>query len=211
MVNRCALIPAAELRNENTLMRVEVMQLSGIEIKNGCIVYYGNPAGYIKEDKATVDKMFQSKEFEEWLNEKRLIPNWTDGVFEKLSIGEKISELHKEIKPLKNVRIWQLKADSDFDLRFKSYEEVLKLSGEPSMKNYETVYDGELETNDLESIYTKFNIEHPNGFKGHSLSISDVVELYEESGSEFHYVDRVGFKEIGFANQQQEHGMTLGM
>lgn len=185
--------------------------MSGIEIKNGCIVYYGNPAGYIKEDKATVDKMFQSEEFEEWLNEKRLIPNWTDGVFEKLSKGEKISELHKDIKPLKNVRIWQLKADSDFDLRFKSYEEVLKLSGEPSMKNYETVYDGELETNDLESIYTKFNMEHPNGFKGHSLSISDVVELYDESGSEFHYVDRIGFQKIGFAKQQLEHGMTLGM
>lgn len=185
--------------------------MSGIEIKNGCIVYYGNPAGYIKEDKATVDKMFQSKEFEEWLNEKRLIPNWTDGVFEKLSKGEKISELHKDIKPLKNARIWQLKADSDFELRFKSYEEVLKLSGEPSIKNYETVYDGELETNDLESIYTKFNIEHQNGFKGHSLSISDVVELYDESGSEFHYVDRIGFKKIGFASEQQEHGMTLGM
>ena len=186
------------------------MQLSGIEIKNGCIVYYGNPAGYIKEDKATVDKMFQSKEFEEWLNEKRLSPNWTDGVFEKLSKGEKISELHKDIKPLKNVRIWQLKADSDFELRFKSYEEVLKLSGEPSIKNYETVYDGELETNELECIYTKFNIEHPNGFKGHSLSISDVVELYDESGSEFHYVDRVGFQKIGFADQQ-EHDIRMGM
>ena len=31
--------------------------MSGIEFKNGCIVYYGNPAGYLKEDKATVDKI----------------------------------------------------------------------------------------------------------------------------------------------------------
>lgn len=183
--------------------------MSGIEMKNGCIVYYGNPAGYIKENKATVDKMFQSKEFEEWLSEKMLVPNWTDGVFEKLSKGEKAAEL-EDRKPLKNVRIWQLKADSDFELRFRAYLEVVKASGEPSKSNYETVYEGELETNDLESIFAKFNTEHPNGFKGHSLSISDVVELYDESGSEFYYVDRVGFQKIGFANQQ-EHDMKMGM
>ena len=44
--------------------------MSGIEFKNGCVVYYGNPAGYLKEDKATVDKMFQSKEFEDWLSDR---------------------------------------------------------------------------------------------------------------------------------------------
>lgn len=59
--------------------------MSGIEFKNGCIVYYGNPAGYLKEDKATVDKMFQSKEFEEWLADRNLEALWKDGVFERLS------------------------------------------------------------------------------------------------------------------------------
>lgn len=185
--------------------------MSGIEMKNGCIIYYGNPAGYIKENKATVDTMFQSREFEEWLAEKKFLPNWTEGVFERLSRGEKTAELPEERKPLKNVRIWQLKPDSDFELRFRSYDEVVKTSGEPSMQNYEAVYDGELETNDLESIYTKFNLDHPCGFKGHSLSISDVVELYDKSSSEFHYVDRFGFQEIGFTKQEQEHGMSMGM
>ena len=41
--------------------------MSGIEFKNGCIVYYGNPAGYLQDGTATVDKMFQSKEFEDWI------------------------------------------------------------------------------------------------------------------------------------------------
>jgi hypothetical protein len=185
--------------------------MSGIEMRNGSIVYYGNPAGYVKENKATVDRMFQSMEFEEWIAEKKFIPNWTDGVFERISKGEKISELQEDRKPLKNVRIWQLKVDSDFELRFRSYDEILKISGEPDLKNYEVVYDGELDTNDLESIYTKFNMDHPNGFRGHSLSISDVVELYDESGSEFHYVDRFGFQEIEFKEQAQTQGMTLGM
>ncbi len=185
--------------------------MGGIEMKNGLLVYYGNPAGYVKEDRATVDTMFQSKEFEEWLSEKKFISNWTEGVFERLSKGEMLGNSQVESSPLKNVRIWQLKTDSDLELRFRGYDEVLNVSGEPSKNNYDVVFDGELETNDLESIYTKFNIDHPSDFKGHSLSISDVVELYDESSSEFHYVDQFGFKAIEFADQSHEQGMTLGM
>lgn len=185
--------------------------MGGIEMKNGLLVYYGNPAGYVKDDRATVDMMFQSKEFEEWLSEKKFISNWTEGVFERLSKGEMLGNSQVESSPLKNVRIWQLKTDSDLELRFRGYDEVLNVSGEPSKNNYDVVFDGELETNDLESIYTKFNIDHPSDFKGHSLSISDVVELYDESSSEFHYVDQFGFKAIEFADQSHEQGMTLGM
>ena len=185
--------------------------MGGIEMKNGLLVYYGNPAGFVKDDRATVDTMFQSKEFEEWLSEKMFNTNWTEGIFERLSKGEKLGGPLVEISPLKSVRIWQLKTDSDLELRFRGYDEVLNVSGEPSKNNYDVVFDGELETNDLESIYTKFNIDHPSDFKGHSLSISDVVELYDESSSEFHYVDQFGFKAIEFADQSHEQGMTLGM
>ena len=185
--------------------------MGGIEMKNGLLIYYGNPAGYLKENEATVDTMFKSKEFEEWLSEKKFISNWTEGVFERLSKGEKLGNPLVESSPLKSVRIWQLKTDSDLELRFRGYDEVLNVSGEPSKNNYDVVFDGELETNDLESIYTKFNIDHPSDFKGHSLSISDVVELYDESSSAFHYVDQFGFKSIEFEDQPQEHSMTIGM
>lgn len=185
--------------------------MSGIEFKNGCIVYYGNPAGYLNEEKATVDKMFQSKEFEDWLADRNIEALWKDGVFERLSKGEQLTENSEGRVPLKNVRIWQLKPDSDFDLRFRSYDEIQNVYGEPRIGNYEAVYDGELDTNDLEAIYSKFNMDHPVGFKGHSLSISDVVELYDDSGSAFHYVDRIGFKEIEFGRNEQEHGITMSM
>ena len=185
--------------------------MGGIEMKNGLLVYYGNPAGYVKDDRATVDTMFQSKEFEEWLSEKKFIPNWSDGIFERLSKGEQLGSPLETISPLKNVRIWQLKSDSDLELRFRSYDEVLKVSGEPSRENYNVVFDGELETNDLESIYTKFNMDHPTDFKGHSLSISDVVELYDENGREFHYVDQFGFKEIEFMDQEREQDIKMSM
>ena len=178
--------------------------MSNIQIKKGCIYYYGNPAGYVKEQIAMVDTMFQREDLKHWLSEKNLAVTWTDGVFERLSRGEKLAELNGEIKALKKVRIWQLKADSDFALRFISLEESQKKFGEPRIENYETVYDGELATNDLEGIYTKFNIDHPYGYEGHSLSMSDVVELYDDEGSVFHYVDQFGFKEIGFKQLKQD-------
>lgn len=185
--------------------------MSGIEFKNGCIVYYGNPAGYLQEGMATVDKIFQSKEFEDWIADRNLEALWKDGVFERLSKGEQLMENSEGMVPLKNIRIWQLKPDSDFDLRFRSYDEIQNVYGEPCIRNYEAVYDGELDTNGLEAIYSKFNMDHPEGFRGHSLSISDVVELYDDSGSAFHYVDRIGFKEIEFGSIIQEHGITMSM
>lgn len=172
--------------------------MSSIQIKKGCIYYYGNPAGYVKEQTAVVDTMFQSEELQHWLSEKNITATWTDGIFEQISSGEKITELNENIEPLKKVRIWQLKPDSDFDLRFISLEESQKKFGEPKIENYETIYDGELSTNNLESIYTKFNIDHPQGYQGHSLSMSDVVELYDDENSSYYYVDRFGFEEIGF-------------
>lgn len=182
-----------------------------IEIKNGCIIYYGNPAGYVKDNLATVDTMFKSKEFETWLSVKNLNATWTEGVFEKFLNGGKNIMENIEFKPLKNCRIWQLKSDSEFGMRFISYDEMKKNFGEPKVANYDVVFDGEIETNNLEEIYTKFNTEHPLGFKGHSLSISDVVELYDTVNSEFHYVDQFGFKDIEFKKNAQEHGMTMKM
>ncbi len=185
--------------------------MTGIEMKHGYIYYFGNPAGYIKENIVTVDKIFQSKELEVWLVKQNLIGQWKEGIFERLSSGENIMEVDGDTKEIKNLRIWQLKADSEFELRFKSYEEATKLAGEPSVHNYEVVYDGEIETNDLEAIYAIFNAKHPVGFTGHSLSMSDVVELYDDYDSDFYYVDRYGFEKIKFKAQEQKENMNMNL
>ena len=65
---------------------------------------------------------------------------------------------------------------------------------------YDRVYDGKLDCNSLETIYEKFNIDHPADYKGRSLSVSDVVEI-RESGTlnpGFYFVDSIGFKLISF-------------
>lgn len=65
---------------------------------------------------------------------------------------------------------------------------------------YDRVYDGKLDCNSLETIYEKFNINHPADYKGRSLSVSDVVEIRESDtlNPGFYFVDSIGFKSISF-------------
>ncbi len=45
----------------------------------------------------------------------------------------------------------------------------------------------------LEAVYEKFNIDHPADYKGHSLSVSDIVVLHEDGKNSAHFVDSFGF------------------
>lgn len=54
----------------------------------------------------------------------------------------------------------------------------------------------------LERIFEIFNLNHPEGFKGHSLSVSDVVEIIDDGeNSGFYYCDNFGWKKIEVANR----------
>ena len=48
----------------------------------------------------------------------------------------------------------------------------------------------------LEDIYRTFNVNHPADFKGHSLSVSDVVVLHQNGQDTAHYCDSVGFQQV---------------
>lgn len=64
-------------------------------------------------------------------------------------------------------------------------------------ENYNLVYTAPLEEGmTLEDIYTKFNIDHPEDFTGHSLSVSDVVVLHQNGKNTSHFVDSFGYKEV---------------
>ena len=180
-----------------------------ISEKGGLISYYGNPAGYTEKGAAVVDRIFQNDELTAWLQSRSLTPKWTDGVMERLLAGERLGG--ETAAPLKNVRIWQLKPDTDVYMKFISYEETVRQFGEPSREHYRVAYDGQLDTNDLEAIYTRCNVNHPPGYDGHSLSMSDVVELYDAEGSEFHYCDRFGFQQISFGEPEQTQTMGMSM
>ena len=63
--------------------------------------------------------------------------------------------------------------------------------------NYDLIYTAELTPGtSLEDIYTRFNIDHPKDFKGHSLSVSDVVVLHQNGQDTAHYVDSSGYRQV---------------
>ena len=94
--------------------------------------------------------------------------------------------------------IYQLKDSAETrDIRFMDMDYLEKEGIPVSRENYTLVYTGELtEGMSLEDIYTKFNIDHPADFTGHSLSVSDVVVLHQDGKNTSHYVDSVGYREI---------------
>jgi hypothetical protein len=176
-----------------------------IEIRNGIVKFYGNKAGYIESEKAVCDTMFATPELSGWLSERGYFAEWKDGVYDKLCNRA----MSVDAPELKSCRIWQIRSDADSLMKFISYDEMLKNYGEPAPENYETVFDGNIETNNLDKIFEIFNIRQPPGFTGHALSMSDVVELYDDNGSEFHYVDRFGFTPIDFSNSEQTQNISM--
>lgn len=185
--------------------------MKGIENRNNYVYYYGNPAGYINgSGTAIADNMFRSAELDAWFTKQGVNPQWIDGVYDRLSNGSS-GQTGEPPVPMKSCRIWQLKPDVDVMMKFIGYEEMTGRFGEPAPENYVSIYDGQTETNDLEAIWTKFNAQHPPGYTGHSLSMSDIIELYDNTGSEYHYVDRFGFKQIGFRGQETEQVQHIGI
>lgn len=48
----------------------------------------------------------------------------------------------------------------------------------------------------LESLYERFNLQHPDDFRGHSLSVSDVIVLHEDGRDQAYFVDSFGFQQV---------------
>ena len=94
--------------------------------------------------------------------------------------------------------IYQIKGgDETRDLRFEPYDRLTAAGYRVDMKNYALVYSAPLTPGtSLEDIYTRFNIDHPKDFKGHSLSVSDVVVLHQNGQDTAHYVDSFGYKKV---------------
>ena len=168
--------------------------MRGIRMENGRILYFGNLAGYVTGNKAVVDPLFSGDTLNRFLDRQKGIEEveWRDGVYDRLMNGQVENTVESPV--LKNIRIWQLKPEVDVYMKFISYDRMVEKFGNPSPEDYQMVYDGEAESNNLEELYTRFNTGlHPSGYTGHSLSMSDVIELYDGEGSEFHYAGCGGF------------------
>ena len=115
----------------------------------------------------------------------------------KLTQGE-VKEFYAKAQEKDTFSIYQIKGgDETRDLRFEPYDRLIAAGHRVDVKNYTLVYSAPLTPGtSLEDIYTHFNIDHPKDFKGHSLSVSDVVVLHQNGQDTAHYVDSFGYKEV---------------
>ena len=104
--------------------------------------------------------------------------------------------------PADSFAIYQLRDNDDtVQLHYMNSEYLEKKGLSIQKENYAAVYAGDLDrrgdTQDkLNELYETFNIRSPEDFRGHSLSVSDIVALKQNGVVSCHYVDSWGFKEL---------------
>ena len=93
--------------------------------------------------------------------------------------------------------IYQLRESGERTYQFMGMREASSFGFEIHGEDYELIYSDRLGMEDtLNSLYEKFNINHPQDFTGHSLSVSDVVVMRKNGESKAYYVDSFGFTEL---------------
>ena len=141
----------------------------------------------------------------DWLNERKL-----QMMQEELSESDSNREAQLLYGNTDKYGIYQLKDDPELDtFRFEGTESLKRMGITKDNfdavlpENYKLVYMGELtelqgqtQSETLEAIYTKLNIDHPADYKAHSHSVSDIVVLHEDGENSAHFVDSFGFTEL---------------
>lgn len=119
-----------------------------------------------------------------------------------------------------DIRIYQINLDRDKQgVAFEPYTRIAKIKDSPDIDAslYDKVYEGAVDASDIEDIYRIFNLEKPEGYKGRSLSVSDIVEVVKSDTIKngFHYCDSIGFKLVPFdsslAKNLEEQKITVVM
>ena len=108
-----------------------------------------------------------------------------------------------------NIRIYQVNLGRDNKrVAFQGLDELEHFQGSKGIDSriYDCAFAGQVNCEGLEDVFQKFNIDHPDGYKGRSLSVSDVVEITESDDLEpgFYFCDSVGFKKVEFNAEEAE-------
>lgn len=110
-----------------------------------------------------------------------------------------------------NIAIYQINSERDVNrVKFARMDLLEKYQGSAAVDSslYDRVFQGEISGHGLEDVYRKFNVGHPAGFAGHSLSVSDVVEICDDTTpglkKGFYFCDSFGFKKVPFEPEKTQ-------
>ena len=178
--------PYSDSKENTYLLQAYVTQENG-RAKMGAVLFTGTPQ--------------KCRELMGQLKSGELTEEQVKELYAKAQETAKTAEQDKD-----TFSIYQLKhGDETRDLRFEPYDRLQATGNIVDRTNYELIYSAELTPGtSLEDIYTRFNIDHPKDFKGHSLSVSDVVVLHQNGQDTAHYVDSFGYKSVPEFLQEQK-------
>lgn len=118
--------------------------------------------------------------------DKEQLPDWAK---------EKLQQLET---PSMKIRVFQIDHEKDLqNLAFMNYE-VAQNHGGVNPSVYRQVYGGTVACSSLEQVFAMCNSQHPAGYFGESMSVSNVVEVCNGNQKGCYFVDSVGFKPIEF-------------
>ena len=124
---------------------------------------------------------------------------------------QKILDDFKEKNPIRTIddvekaqgkfQIYQLPSGDEYQgVRFESMDRLKADGVQLNKDDYALVYEGEVGefrgNATLEALYTQFNIDHPEDFRGHSLSVSDVIVISVDGKDTAYFCDSFGFTEM---------------
>ena len=101
------------------------------------------------------------------------------------------------------IKIFQINMDRDENrVKFSRFEilKILQGSSKVNPEIYDLVYASDVDCKNLEDVYKMFNLAHPEDFRGHSLSVSDIVEVSDSKlvANGFYFCDSFGFQKVEF-------------
>lgn len=117
------------------------------------------------------------------------------------------------------IRVWQISRERDSKcLAFLNYKNTASKTGRATIDRsiYDCMFTGDVQAESLEEVFTMFNLRAMPGadaYIGRSISVSDVIEVIEETGSVAagaYFVDSIGVRSVDFAATPERIEMPIG-
>ena len=114
------------------------------------------------------------------------------------------------------INIYQVNEKRDINkVMFVNSKNLEKVQGNSAIdsKIYDKIFSGDVDCKSLEDVFFMFNNNRPEGYRGRSLSVSDVVEVVEDNKVEkgFYFCDTFGFKKVDFEPSLTENIVSKNM